>query len=87
MKGRFPRSTKRCVWRVLPLLLTFVWPAPAHAQDPDRLAPGPPHETNLELGQPPPSAFVLESIDGATYDLAAARGEHAVLLLFFRGTW
>lgn len=87
MKGRFPQSMKPCVWLVVPLLLPIVWPAPAHAQDPDQLALGPPHETLLELGQLPPSAFSLESIDGDVYDLAAARGERPLLLLFFRGTW
>jgi len=53
----------------------------------DRMAPGPPHETNLVVGQLPPTGFVLESLDGESYDLTAARGERPLLLLFFRGTW
>ncbi len=54
----------------------------------DRMAPGPPHETNLELGQLPPSTFALPSaIDGTLFDLAEQRGERPILLLFFRGTW
>lgn len=56
-------------------------------QDREGLAPGPPHESNLQVGEAPPTALVLESIDGDTHDLAQARGERPLLLLFFRGTW
>ena len=54
----------------------------------DRMAPGAPHETNLEIGLLPPTAFALPSAtDGAIFDLEAQRGERPILLLFFRGTW
>lgn len=46
-------------------------------------APG----TALEVGSLPPTAFALPSAGGDSFDLAAARGRHAVLLVFFRGTW
>lgn len=49
--------------------------------------PGPPHETNIVVGEAPPTTFVLESIDGEIHDLGAAAGERPILLLFFRGTW
>ena len=65
----------------LPLLLAVVGPVVADAQNPDRLAPGPPHQTLLELGQWPPSTFTLESTDGELHDLAAMRGERPVMLL------
>lgn len=58
----------------------------AHAQD--RMAPGPPHESLLVVGQPPPTSFALHSVtDSSTFDLEAARGERPILLLFFRGVW
>ncbi len=54
----------------------------------DRMAPGPPHPTHLEIGQLPPTSFVLPAAtDSTLYDLAAQRGERPILLLFFRGTW
>jgi len=55
------------------------------AQDPE-LIPGPPHETNLVIGQAPPD-FELTSIDGDSYRLSEQRGRRPVLLVFFRGTW
>ncbi len=87
MKGRFSLPPLSWARLALPLLFTLVGPASAHAQDADRLALGPPHETLLEVGQLPPSTFSLESTDGDVYDLAAARGERPLMLLFFRGTW
>lgn len=69
------------------LLFVLMCSTAALAQDADRLAPGPPHETRLELGQLPPSTFSLESTEGEVHDLAAARGERPLVLLFFRGTW
>ncbi len=87
MKGRFSLPTLSWARLAMPLLFAVVWPAAAYAQDADRLAPGLPHETLLELGQLPPSTFSLESTDGDVYDLAAARGERPLMLLFFRGTW
>lgn len=57
--------------------------SPAAQQD--RLAPGPPHETNIVVGELPPASFVLDSIDDETFDLEQAEGP--LLLLFFRGTW
>jgi hypothetical protein len=56
---------------------------PAAAQD--RLAPGSPHETNIVVGELPPTSFALRSIDDEAFDLAAA--DRPLLLLFFRGTW
>lgn len=54
----------------------------------DRMAPGEPHESNLAVGNFPPSSFELPSaVDGALFDLEAQRGERPILLLFFRGTW
>ncbi len=54
----------------------------------DRMAPGAPHETRLEIGQLPPIGFALASAtDGAIFDLEAERGERPILLLFFRGLW
>lgn len=53
----------------------------------DRTAPGPPHVSALTLGELPPTAFRLHSIDGDTYDLAAVRPDQPLLLIFFRGTW
>ena len=54
----------------------------------DRLAPGPPHKSHLEVGEFPPTTFTLPSAaDGALFDLEAQRGERPILLLFFRGTW
>lgn len=57
--------------------------SPAAAQE----TPGPPHQTNIVVGAPPPATFALESIDGEPYDLAEALGQRPLLLLFFRGTW
>jgi len=57
---------------------------PGPAQQ-DRMAPGPPHETNIVVGESPPTSFALRSIDDETFDLASA--ERPLLLLFFRGTW
>ena len=61
---------------------TAAW---AQAAQQDRLAPGPPHETNIVVGELPPSSFVLRSIDDEPFDLAS--NERPLLLLFFRGTW
>ena len=87
MEDRF--SLPQLPWARLAftVLVALGWSVSALAQDADRMAPGPPHETLLELGQLPPSAFSLESTDGDVYDLAAARGERPVMLLFFRGIW
>lgn len=41
----------------------------------------------VPVGELPPSTFVLESIDGERFDLAASRGQQPLVLLFFRGTW
>lgn len=60
-------------------------PGVAMAQDPD-MTPGPPHETNLVIGQAPPD-FELTSIDGDSYRLSEQRGRRPLLLVFFRGTW
>ena len=57
--------------------------APVAAQE----TPGPRHQTNIVVGEPPPATFALESIDGDTYDLTEALGQRPLLLLFFRGTW
>lgn len=43
--------------------------------------------TNLVLGELPPTAFSLVSIDGQVYELATMRGETPLLLIFFRGAW
>ena len=43
-------------------------------------------ESVLEVGQPAPE-FSLESVDGELHSLADLRGEKALVLLFFRGTW
>lgn len=51
----------------------------------DRSAPGPPHETNIVVGELPPSSFALRSIDDEPFDLTSA--DRPLLLLFFRGTW
>ncbi len=68
------------VFGFLPALL-------ADAQS-DRLAPGPPHETLLVVGEAPPTSFALPSVTDATiFDLEAQRGERPILLLFFRGAW
>ncbi len=61
----------------------LAWPVSAQQSE----QPGPPHETNIVVGQAPPTAFVLQSIDGESYDLSTALGEQPLLLLFFRGTW
>lgn len=54
----------------------------------DRMAPGETHESNLRLGELPPTTFELASAaDGMLFDLEAQRGERPILLLFFRGTW
>lgn len=59
----------------------------AAAQD-DRMAPGEPHESDLRLGELPPTSFELAgAADGTRFDLEAQRGERPILLLFFRGTW
>lgn len=44
-------------------------------------------QSPVPVGGPPPTEIVLENLDGETVQLAAARGQHAVLLVFFRGTW
>ena len=41
----------------------------------------------LVVGESPPTSFELSNLDGEPRSLAAARGDHAVLLVFFRGTW
>ena len=65
----------------------FILAAAARAQT-DRLAPGPPHESRLTVGELPPTGFALPSAtDGAIRDLEAQRGQRPILLLFFRGTW
>lgn len=51
----------------------------------DRMAPGAPHQTEIEVGEPPPVNFVLRSIDHEVFDLRAAY--RPLLLLFFRGVW
>ncbi|NKB88856.1 MAG: hypothetical protein GKS06_11620 [Acidobacteria bacterium] len=69
---------------VLALAVATV-PAEASAQQQDRNAPGAPHESNIVVGEVPPTTFSLDSIDGDTYDLASV--DRPILLLFFRGTW
>lgn len=66
-------------------LVVFVTPARAGAQQQDDSAT--PFPSNVTVGEMPPTDFVLESIDGETFDLAAARGDKPLMLLFFRGTW
>lgn len=45
-------------------------------------------DTNLVIGEHPPTTFSLPSATtGELFDLEAARGEDPVLVLFFRGTW
>jgi hypothetical protein len=74
------------VWQPVAVTLAItLWFAPGAAEAQE--TPGPPHQTNLTIGQPPPSLFTLQSIDLQSYDLEAALGERAILLLFFRGTW
>ena len=43
--------------------------------------------TSLVLGEFPPTAFSLVSIDEQIYELATMRGERPLLLIFFRGAW
>lgn len=43
--------------------------------------------TNLVLGELPPTAFSLVSVDEQIYELATMRGERPLLLIFFRGAW
>ena len=81
-----PRSRNPFLCLALAATLTS---ATASAQNPsqDRMAPGPPHESNVVVGELPPTAFALTSIDGERFDLATARGEKPLLVLFFRGVW
>jgi cytochrome oxidase Cu insertion factor (SCO1/SenC/PrrC family) len=44
-------------------------------------------QARVAVGEAPPSGFTLENLDGEAVSLEAARGEHPVLLVFFRGTW
>lgn len=69
------------------MIVTSVQPAAASAPaaQQDRLAPGPPHETNIVVGELPPASFTLRSIDDELFDLAS--NQRPLLLLFFRGTW
>ena len=76
------RST--ATWWALGLTLAVT---AAGAEAAGRLDPGPPHQTNLELGAPPPNGFNLLSTAGEGYDLLATASDRSLLLLFFRGTW
>lgn len=49
--------------------------------------PAPGQDQTLVVGEAPPTGFELRTLDGELRSLAAVRGEHAVLLVFFRGTW
>lgn len=66
-------------------LVVFATPVRAGAQQQDGSATT--YQSNVIVGEMPPTDFVLESIDGETFELAAARGDKPLMLLFFRGTW
>ena len=79
------RAAAIAAWIALAVAWSF---SPATAQPPEGMEPGPPHETNLEIGAlPPPIPALAAATDGALYDLAAQRGVRPILLHFFRGTW
>lgn len=74
------------VWIAILLALVAASGSAPGAQD--RLEPGSPHTTRLEIGELPPTGFSLRSVtDGTIFDLAQQRGERPILLLFFRGIW
>lgn len=58
------------------VLLSSQEMAAAAAQQPDR----------VEVGQEAPR-FELDSLDGEPVSLESLRGESALILIFFRGTW